>query len=425
MPYISEQGLDNLKHYKYSGEDKSILANLFLKKHWDWCCRTLFPIWMAPNMITLTGFFFLLGNCLTILYFCPNVNGTCPPWVYFYAALGVYLYQIFDNVDGRQARRTGTSSPLGELFDHGCDSLFVVMASILLSNGGGMTGWEAFFIFCAIALPFIMAHWEEFYTGKLILGMVGNPTEGQLVMTSFLIMTGLYGQSLWSGPVQVGSAVEQLLGANLPPSLVGVLPAEAPLNRVLLATLFVAGIVMSIYNTMAVLRIVYLQKKSLLKAISMLLPMTIAVGSCSAWFHLSKEQLMITHTTACLFFLGVMFSYILNRILIARIMREEYNIWNPVHLLPLLGLSIQLLLLRFPHLLPAQLPLQGASEVKVEVVVLYSLLSLLLAVYLHFVLSVISQLCAHLQISCLTIPYPPPSQTGQPFGKVRAAIKQE
>lgn len=28
-----------------------------------------------------------------------------------------------DAIDGKQARRTNSSSPLGELFDHGCDSL--------------------------------------------------------------------------------------------------------------------------------------------------------------------------------------------------------------------------------------------------------------------------------------------------------------
>ena len=34
-----------------------------------------------------------------------------------------YNLQSLDAIDGKQARRTGTSSPLGELFDHGCDSL--------------------------------------------------------------------------------------------------------------------------------------------------------------------------------------------------------------------------------------------------------------------------------------------------------------
>ena len=32
-----------------------------------------------------------------------------------------YLYIIFDNLDGKQARRTKTSSSFGMLLDHGCD----------------------------------------------------------------------------------------------------------------------------------------------------------------------------------------------------------------------------------------------------------------------------------------------------------------
>lgn len=46
-----------------------------------------------------------------------------PWWAYVQAALGLFIYQTLDATDGKQARRTGTSSPLGELFDHGCDAL--------------------------------------------------------------------------------------------------------------------------------------------------------------------------------------------------------------------------------------------------------------------------------------------------------------
>ena len=41
------------------------------------------------------------------------------------------MYQTMDNVDGKQARRTGTSSGLGELFDHGIDSLNCTLGSLL------------------------------------------------------------------------------------------------------------------------------------------------------------------------------------------------------------------------------------------------------------------------------------------------------
>lgn len=33
--------------------------------------------------------------------------------------VGLFAYQSLDAIDGKQARRTGASGPLGELFDHG------------------------------------------------------------------------------------------------------------------------------------------------------------------------------------------------------------------------------------------------------------------------------------------------------------------
>lgn len=46
-----------------------------------------------------------------------------PRWAFFLCGVGLFAYQSLDAIDGKQARRTGTSSPLGELFDHGCDSI--------------------------------------------------------------------------------------------------------------------------------------------------------------------------------------------------------------------------------------------------------------------------------------------------------------
>ncbi|MBP5977864.1 CDP-alcohol phosphatidyltransferase family protein, partial [Brasilonema sp. CT11] len=40
-------------------------------------------------------------------------------WIYLFSAACLFFYQTMDNLDGRQARRTGASSPLGQLFDHG------------------------------------------------------------------------------------------------------------------------------------------------------------------------------------------------------------------------------------------------------------------------------------------------------------------
>lgn len=56
------------------------------------------------------------------LFFVPTITLILLIHLFSYA-LCLWLYSTFDNVDGKQARRTGSSSPLGELFDHGCDAL--------------------------------------------------------------------------------------------------------------------------------------------------------------------------------------------------------------------------------------------------------------------------------------------------------------
>lgn len=52
-------------------------------------------------------------------FYCPTIQETAPSWVYLFLAISIFWYQTMDALDGKQARRTGSSSPLGELFDHG------------------------------------------------------------------------------------------------------------------------------------------------------------------------------------------------------------------------------------------------------------------------------------------------------------------
>ena len=137
---ISKTDLRHLSDYKYTTVDHSILARVVLRSYWNWAV-TLFPCWMAPNLISLFGLMFIMLNFLLVVVFIPDLKTPTSSWVYFaYVflaslarplfilcllrfALNTWLYSTFDNVDGKQARRTQSSSPLGELFDHGCDAL--------------------------------------------------------------------------------------------------------------------------------------------------------------------------------------------------------------------------------------------------------------------------------------------------------------
>ena len=112
---------------------------------------TLVPLWIAPNLITMAGLIVNILTSLVLVLYCPTATEMAPWWTTFSCALGLFIYQTLDAIDGKQARRTKTSSPLGELFDHGCDSLstvFVSIASCCAVRLGLYPGWMLFQVTC-------------------------------------------------------------------------------------------------------------------------------------------------------------------------------------------------------------------------------------------------------------------------------------
>ena len=103
MVYIRNHDLPALKEYKYSSVDRSLTSKYILKPFYSNFVIHCFPMTMAPNLITLTGFGFVVFNFLTLLWYNPTLDQDCPSWVYFSWALGLFLYQTFDAVDGAQA----------------------------------------------------------------------------------------------------------------------------------------------------------------------------------------------------------------------------------------------------------------------------------------------------------------------------------
>ena len=118
MPYIRPEALGNLKFYKYSCFDASYLTKYIMQPYWS-AMINLVPLWIAPNLVTLIGSSALVINTLIAYIYFPYLQGSAPGWVYLSFAFGIQFYSLLDNLDGKQARRTQNSSPLGELFDHG------------------------------------------------------------------------------------------------------------------------------------------------------------------------------------------------------------------------------------------------------------------------------------------------------------------
>ena len=97
-----------------------------MKPFWNYLVYNWTPIWMAPNLMTFAGWLLILSNVLLLWWFDPaftgGLPGAIPSWVWIWCGFAQFVGHQLDGCDGTQARRTKTSSPIGELFDHGLDS---------------------------------------------------------------------------------------------------------------------------------------------------------------------------------------------------------------------------------------------------------------------------------------------------------------
>ena len=74
-------------------------------------------------MFTLAPFLFLFINYGTKIE--NEKEAMIPSWFFYSAGISYFVYRMLDEMDGKQARRTGNSSPLGMIFDHGCDAFSI------------------------------------------------------------------------------------------------------------------------------------------------------------------------------------------------------------------------------------------------------------------------------------------------------------
>lgn len=102
-----------------------------------------------------------------MLWYTPTLDQDCPPWVYLSWAIGLFLYQTFDAVDGSQARRTHQSGPLGELFDHGVDAINTTLEVLLFSATMNLgQGWKTILNLFACEYRNTYAHRRRFVSSN-------------------------------------------------------------------------------------------------------------------------------------------------------------------------------------------------------------------------------------------------------------------
>ncbi|PSN39417.1 Ethanolaminephosphotransferase 1 [Blattella germanica] len=143
----------------------------------EWC-----PKWIAPNLLTFAGFLFTVLNFIMFSYYDYYFEASSdssdvlpiPRWVWAVAAINIFLAYTLDGIDGKQARRTQTSGPLGELFDHGLDSwtAFLIptcMYSVFGRAEHSISPLRMYFCLWNVFINFYLSHWEKYNTGVLFL----------------------------------------------------------------------------------------------------------------------------------------------------------------------------------------------------------------------------------------------------------------
>jgi ethanolaminephosphotransferase len=136
------------------------------------------PMWMAPNLVTMIGLSLVISSYFITWFYMPNFEGVAPWWCYAWNGVALLAYQCLDAIDGKQARRTGSSSALGMLFDHGCDVLNLCLTSMTLVSTAQLGGsWKSALCISSGSFVFFMDTMEEYWSGELSLPFINGPNE--------------------------------------------------------------------------------------------------------------------------------------------------------------------------------------------------------------------------------------------------------
>ena len=209
-----------VRSYKYTSPDDTLLESLILNRFWAFAVRAFVPEWVAPNLLTFVGLLHALAAYALLLAHSPALDGSAPSWVYVACAVCLFVYQTMDGMDGKQARRVGAGSPLGEVVDHGADAIASCVYGVFLVDVFGI-GWESAYApslgrwpaVCLITYSraaFALDSVAAAFTGRLPVARL-DAQELQAVIQLTCLWNAAHGVGFWHRLVAVGA-----LGVNDP-----------------------------------------------------------------------------------------------------------------------------------------------------------------------------------------------------------------
>ena len=377
---LTETQLRNLKEHKYSCQGISIVEQ-YLQPIWRELVEKL-PLWVAPNLITFTGLMVNLVSTAFIVVQDPNGEGKATMWAYLFAAFGLLVYQTLDALDGKQARRTGSANPLGELFDHGCDAVSTYLVALCGVSSIGMASFPmmaVFFVVLLLELNFCY-HWQTYVCGKLYFYSV-DVTEGQYTSMAVFIIAGLYGVDAWDYMLPI-------LGISFRVGIIIGTIFFSLLNYINVFKVILSRGAGKNGSTVADTSVVSPFITPLI-----LVPMVFIYASMSPGYVIQNHLMLFL----CALTLPIVKTTIL--MMLAGMTKSPFPLVDPIMLGPFLAICNLYL-----------------GELVPEYYALWLLALFNSASIVYLCVSVCIAICEYLQVSCFTILYPPPGTKPQQDG---------
>ncbi|XP_030839310.1 ethanolaminephosphotransferase 1 [Strongylocentrotus purpuratus] len=382
VKYLNKDHINGFDKYKYSSRDTSPVAVYVMHPFWNAVVK-FYPMWLAPNLLTFVGFLFQVYLFLLLAYYDWDYYSgnrtkaeypTIPNWVWYVAAVCQFLGHTLDGTDGKQARRTGSSTPLGELFDHGSDSILCALMPLGLFSifGKGMddyggSSWIFFAVQWHVIGCFFVSHWEKYLTGVLFLPWSYDFSQVSIVIV--YLLTGTFGFEVWKITLPYGIQFNYFF--------LGLVCAGA----------VVFSLPQSIYNIVRSFQTGSGKRRSLSEAATPLISMLALFGISTFWGLFSPTDVLEYHTRIYLLAVSTVFSNITVRLIISQ-MSDTLACLNNFLLMLFGGAAVAVCVL-------------GIAEH--EVLILHGLFAIILLLHFHYLVTVVNQLSDHFNIYAFSI----------------------
>ncbi|XP_037052461.1 ethanolaminephosphotransferase 1-like [Bradysia coprophila] len=383
--YLSDVELERLATYKYTASQTPLLCDNVMRKFYIWCINYI-PLWMAPNLLTFTGFFLNVANFCLTAYYDFDLDATSHPideypiprWVFLVVSINFFLAYTIDNIDGAQARRTGSASPLGEVIDHGLD---VYSANFIMGYIFSLFGridfpvmWMHLVTF-TIYLSFYLPFFAQYHTKVLAF-----PQSYHMVMfgcTLAPLAAFMFGPQIYIRDKSV-------------PKL-----SVPTYKKIIYISSVFANYPMVAWNIYKSYRDKTGHMRSFHEALKPLYTFFGFFIVATAWGYYSPNRILELHPRIFFLVTGTIFTNFCTRLIVAQMTKTAVNGWN--HQLTLYTVAVIVCVAPYQMIGLPMLPMF------VEKFILLGLFLFSKFVHIHYAYGMINELCDYLGIRCFTI----------------------